>query len=345
MASLKRLLHGRGESVALLLAALALALTFTRPTARLQLPQVEAVVVLDITQSMNVADASLAGKPAGSVTRLAQAKAELERLLPLLPCGSRLGWGIFTDHRSFLLLEPIEVCEHQRELVNELRRIEGSMAWDGNSEVAKGLNSGLQIANALEGRPALVFVSDGHEAPPISPNYRPAFSLPRGQVRGLLVGVGGDTPVPIPKLDPAGRSLGVWKAKDVMQVDPRSLGRNGNREVMVDSAAATEAAAAPQVGATPGSEHLSSLREGYLQLLAAEAGLGYQRLNDAKSLYTALADVRVSRAIASTTDLRAALGGVALLALLVPVLWSMASRPQRPTPQPAGRAAATRPHR
>ncbi len=340
---LKAALQGRGETIVLVLAALALALTFARPTARLQLPQIEAVVVFDITQSMNVADVWLAGKPAAPVTRLAQAKAELERLLPLLPCGSRLGWGIFTAHRSFLLTEPIEVCEHLRELVHELRRIEGSMAWEGNSEVAKGLNSGLQMADALEGRPALVFVSDGHEAPPISPNYRPAFSLPRGKVRGLLVGVGGDMPTPIPKVDPAGRSLGVWQAKDVMQVDPRTLGRSGNRETMVDSAGS---GTAPQVGATPGSEHLSSLREGYLQLLGTEAGLGYVHLRDAKSLYAALADVRISRAIASTTDLRAALAGAALLAMLGPVLWSMARRQRGRSPQALRKAAAaTRPHR
>ena len=338
--ALGRGLRGRGETVALVLAALALALTFLRPTARLELPQVEAVVVFDITQSMNVADAGPAARP---LTRLAHAKAEMERLLPLLPCGSRLGWGIFTDHRSFLLLEPIEVCEHQRELVGELRRIAGGMAWDGNSEVAKGLNSGLQMADALEGRPALVFVSDGHEAPPISPNYRPAFSLPRGKVRGLLVGVGGDTPLPIPKVDAAGRSLGAWAAKDVMQVDPRTLGRGGNREAMVDSAGPGSPLL---VGATPGSEHLSSLREGYLQLLGSEAGLSYLRLNDAKSLYGALSDVRVSRSIASTSDLRAPLAGVALLALLWQALWPV-PRPRTGRRGQPGRepAAATRPQR
>ena len=136
MGGLRRALKGRGETIALLLAALALALTFARPTARLELAQIEAVVVFDITQSMNVADVRRVGKPAAPVTRLAQAKAELERLLPMLPCGSRLGWGIFTDHRSFLLTEPIEVCEHRRELVHELRRIDGGMAWEGNSEIA-----------------------------------------------------------------------------------------------------------------------------------------------------------------------------------------------------------------
>ena len=351
-------LRGRGEMITLLLAALALALalTWARPTASLLLPQIEAVVVFDITQSMNVADQLQGGKP---VSRLAHAKAEIERLLPLLPCGSRLGWGIFTDYRSFLLTEPIEVCEHLRELVNELRRIDAGMAWAGNSEVAKGVNSGMQLVNALEGSPALVFISDGHEAPPISPNYRPAFSLPRGKVRGLLVGVGGDTPLPIPKLDPAGRSLGVWEAKDVTQVDPRTLGRAGNRETMVDNAGQQ---AGPNVGATPGAEHLSALREGYLQLLGAEAGLAYQHLTDAKSLYAALSDVRLSRAIASTTDLRAVLAGVALLALLWPVVWRMlvggrpdgrlGARPgaragarQGVRQSASGRAAATRPHR
>ena len=358
--ALQRALRGRSEHIALGLAALALALTFTRPTATLELPQVEAVVVFDITQSMNVADLSLGGKPA---TRLALAKAEIEKLLPLLPCGSRLGWGIFTEHRSFLLIEPIEVCEHRRELVHELRRIEGGMAWEGNSEVAKGLNSGLQVANALPGRPALVFVSDGHEAPPISPNYRPSFSLQRGQVRGLLVGVGGDLPVPIPKLDPAGRSLGTWQAQDVMQVDPRTLGRGGNRESMVDSVEAVGSAgsggdpsaksAGLPLGATPGAEHLSSLREGYLQLLAAEAGLVYQRLSDAKSLFAALADARVSRPISSTTDLRPLLGAVALLALLWLAFGRLRGRLRsqpnllaRPLAQPPpARAAASRPHR
>jgi mxaL protein len=350
-AAFKRALHGRAEHIALGLAALALALTFLRPTASLQLPQVEAVVVFDITQSMSVADVTLAGKPA---TRLALAKAEMEHLLPLLPCGSRLGWAIFTDHRSLLLTEPVEVCEHRRELVSELRRIEPRMAWEGNSEVAKGLNSGLQVANALEGRPALVFVSDGHEAPPISPNYRPAFSLARGKVRGVLVGVGGDLPVPIPKFDPVGRSLGVWEAKDVLQVDPRSLGRAGNRESMVDEAAPAAPTAAPQLGAMPGSEHLSSLREGYLQLLATEAGLSYQRLHDARSLYAALTDVRISRPIPSTTDLRPLLGGVALLALLWPLLGRLRRRPaltgqvpaaRAPTRQPPVARAATRPQR
>jgi len=317
-------LRGRGEQIALALASLALALTFLRPTASMPLPQVDAVVVFDVTQSMNVADAA-AGN-AKPIARLEFAKQEFGRLVPLLPCGSKLGWGIFTDNRSFLLIEPIEVCAHSRELVAELRRIDGSMAWSGNSEVAKALNSGMRMVDALPGRPALVFVSDGHEAPPISPNYRPAFSLARGKVRGLLLGVGGDVPQPIPKLNPAGRSLGHWQATEVVQVDPRTLGRAGNREVMVDS---PDIGLALQVGATPGSEHLSSLRETYLQLLASETGLPYQRLGDAKGLHAMLTGPPLASTIESPTDLRPALAAVALLALFLPVLMTAAGALRR----------------
>ena len=62
-----------------------------------------------------------------------------------------------------------------------------------------------------------VFVTDGHEAPPLDPRHRPAFDDKPGDVAGLLVGVGGLLPVPIPKSDPMGRPLGFWRADEVMQ--------------------------------------------------------------------------------------------------------------------------------
>jgi mxaL protein len=308
------LLRRHGEAVLLLLAALALGVTFARPGIGVMQPQVDAVVVLDITQSMNVAEAARRGEP---LSRLVHAKHELEQVLTMLPCGSRLGWGVFTEHRSFLLLAPIETCAHQRELLQTLHHIDGRMAWAGNSEVAKGLNSALRMATALDDKPALVFVTDGHEAPPLDPHLRPAFSVARGEVRGLLVGVGGDVPQPIPRSDPSGRQLGWWSAKEVFQVDPRSLGRYGNGEAMADS---VSDAVPPNVGATPGAEHLSSLREGYLKLLGSETGLRYQRLGSTEALLAALTDPQLARPVASRVDLRPMLAGLALLALSLPVL-------------------------
>jgi len=315
-AAVRAALRGRRDALLLASAVVALAATFLRPSMPMQRPELEVVVVLDVTQSMNVPDQQLGGK---TVSRLTHAKATMERVLSALPCGSRLGWSFFTEYRSFLLMTPIEVCAHHRELRDALRRIDGRMAWAGNSEVAKGLNSGLNIARTLESRPALVFVTDGHEAPPVNPGYRPSFTVERGEVRGLIVGVGGDVPLPIPKIDPSGQVLGEWAAGEVLQVDPRSLGRGGSvaGEQMVEPEARS---VAPLPGATPGSEHLSALREDYLRLLASETGLAYLRLPDAAALTGALRDRALARAVPSRTDLRGLLAAGALAALLWPLL-------------------------
>lgn len=304
-------------------AAALLLLSFVDPGLRWPQRQHDLLIVLDVTQSMEVADQQRDGQP---VTRLAQARWALDQALRRLPCGSRVGWGLFTEYRSFLLLEPVEVCEHQRELLAMLAHIDARMAWTGNSEVAKGLYSGLKIAKALPSKPALVFVTDGHEAPPVHPQYRPSSEGAVRVVPGLIVGVGGDRPAPIPKLDPEGRAYGYWGADEVMQRDPRSFGRGGSvaGEQMADDGPAGAVAA---VGATPGTEHLSTLREPYLQLLASETGLAYHRLGDAQALQVALTDRQLAHPVVSRLDLRWLLAVLALAALLaVYVPWRCLAR-------------------
>ncbi|MEO7338230.1 MAG: MxaL protein, partial [Caldimonas sp.] len=242
-------------------AAIALGITFLNPGLPMRRALVDAVVVLDVTQSMNVTDMRLG---AAAVSRLDFAKQALRESLLRLPCGSKIGWAIFTEYRSFLLTAPVEVCGNLDELRATLAHIDGRMAWAGNSEIAKGLHSGIGIARLLPEKPSLVFITDGQEAPPLNPHYRPAFDDKPGEVPGLIVGVGEALPSPIPKTDPEGRPIGFWRADDVMQTDPRSRGRGASvtGETLVDDAAG--GATSPALGAAPGTEHLSSLREGYL---------------------------------------------------------------------------------
>jgi mxaL protein len=297
----------------LALAALALAATFVHPTVNLPRKLFEHVVVIDVTQSMNVVDQRIDGAP---VSRLAAAKHALRRSLDELPCGSKLGWAIFTEHRSYLLLTPVEVCANRAELRATLAHIDGRMAWSGNSEVAKGLHGGIVIAKELAGRPSLVFVTDGHEAPPLHARQRPSFDDKPGEVAGLIVGVGELTPAPIPKIDPSGRTLGFWSADDVMQTDAYSQSRGGSvqGERLVDDASA--AIGAPGLGATPGREHLSGLREDYLRLLAGESGLAYLRLHEPRDLAVALRAPELARPVIAPVDGRVALAALALLLLL-----------------------------
>lgn len=298
----------------LLAAALALALCFLEPGANVERQLYEHVVVLDVTQSMNVLDRQLERKP---VSRLAFAKQMLRDALLRLPCGSKVGWGMFTEYRSYLLVAPVEVCANLSELRATLARIDGRMAWTGNSEIAKGLYSGITIASQLPGRPSLVFVTDGHEAPPLNPRHRPSFDGKPGEITGLLVGVGEETQSPIPKIDPLGRPLGFWRADEVMQVDPRSQGRGASvqNELMIEEDGGRPAASLP--GAVPpGREHLSSLHEPYLRLLAEEIRLNYHRLQRLDDFVEALTGSQLARPVPARIDLRPALAALALLAVL-----------------------------
>jgi mxaL protein len=307
---LKAALRGRRDTVLLATAALLLLACLLRPSLPVQRALFEHVVMIDITQSMNVADLQLDGQP---VSRLAYARAALRASLLQLPCGSRVGLGLFTEYRSFLLLAPVEVCDNLQELRSTLEHIDGRLAWTGNSEVAKGLISGIGIAAQLPGHPSLVFVTDGHEAPPLNPRHRQRLDGKPGEVQGLVVGVGGLLPMPIPKTDPSGRPLGYWAADEVMQTDPRSQGRGGSvgGEAMADDGSGAPVPDALRGGAK-GSEHLSSLREGYLRLLAGETGLAYLRLDGTEGLLRALTAETLARPVPAQADLRVPL---ALLAL------------------------------
>jgi mxaL protein len=303
------------RQIALALACAALVLAAWGPQPRLPVSRFDGVIVLDITQSMNAEDYAVGGRP---TSRLDAAKLVLRRALEAMPCGSRVGLGVFTEYRTMVLIAPLEICANFRELTSVLEGIDGRMAWAGRSEVAKGINWAIKAADALPGQPAIVFVSDGHEAPPIHPAHRPASGGEAGKIPGVLVGVGGPLPVPIPKLDPDGRRLGFWGADEVMQTDPISRGRGGS--IAGERYVETEEVRPPAGWPATGNEHLSQLREGYLRLLAEELHFGYLRIDDvargAEALAVRMQQRPLARVAPTRVSLRPLFGLIALLALV-----------------------------
>jgi mxaL protein len=219
-----------------------------------------------------------------------------------LPCGSRAGLGIFTEYRSYLLLAPVETCANFSELASLLENINGQMAWIGGSEIAKGINFGFKIVNKLPDKPGLIFISDGQEAPPIHPDHRPAIDGKPGEVRGMLIGAGGLTPVAIPKYDPSGNLLGFWGADDVMQTDRYS---DGGGVKALGEVAAQE----PGKKKIEGTEHLSSL--------------GYHRMESVANFYAAMESPRLAAANRSETDVAHFLAIAALTALSFLYAWPL----------------------
>jgi mxaL protein len=279
----------------MLLACLLLLVSLGNPALNLPRNTYDFIFVLDITGSMNVADA---GPSEARQRRLVFARQLLRKALEELPCGSKAGLAVFTEHRTFLLFAPVEICENHRVISTMIDELDGRMAWAELSEVAKGLYSGIaairtlaemDAENTAAGDTHLVFMTDGHEAPPVHETLRPKFRGPPGETGGLIAGIGGSEPLPIPYLDEDGQVAGYWAQDEVMQVDRHSAGRPATQgdETMagIDSGDLQERRAR-------GTEHLSSLRESYLQLLAAETGLDYLRATTDEAFARALLDSR-----------------------------------------------------
>lgn len=293
MKAVMRFLFGDKDTRLTWLALSLLLLAMFTPKAYVPHNTFSFIVVFDITQSMNVEDYELNGRP---VSRLLFAQEAMRAALKQLPCGSRIGWGAFTEYRSLLLLAPLEVCENYNDLLASLENIDGSMRWRNASEVTKGLFWAARAANDEGSKANVLFLTDGHESPPLRKGAeRPVFDdVAAGKIHGWVIGVGSTVPGRIPKIDADGKRRGFWEAEDVVQID-------------------SEHARDPAGAA---GEHLSGLREQHLQQLAQQVGFDYARLDGIDALLARIKDERYATRGSIPVDLfwLPALGALVVLA-------------------------------
>jgi len=312
-----RRLPGRRTWTTALIAA-CLVGAFLEPSLVLRRPTYDYIIALDVTQSMNTRDVVLDGV---RMSRIHYAKRLLEGLLPRLPCGSRIGWAIFTEYRVFLFFRPVEVCANYDALEETLNRIDNNLAWAGGSQIARGLFAGLNVASAVPGRPDFVFITDGQESPPVNPAFRPEFDGTPGAISGVILGVGGDMLSRIPMIGRDGRFLGYWAANQVPQTDAYSAGRATSEpnDLLYNRAGQPIRPVPPS-----GTEQLSSLKGAYLRSLAQETGLQYRRLEGPETLYSALTQRAFARPARVRTEIGFAPAALAL-ALLIWLYWPRGS--------------------
>jgi mxaL protein len=198
------------------------------------------------------------------------------------------------------------VCAHYQEIVTTLERLDWRMAWAGGSEVYKGAHFGIR---SLSPAAALVFITDGHDAPPLRPKLRPALDSERA--KGLIVGTGGSALTPIPKYDMAGNPLGYWEADEVVQTDAIE-----RRSSQVDERLVSDQGGLVEAREKMGSEHLSSLREAHLQEIAQALQLGDHRLESEEGLRRSLASSELGRQVRVETPI-GWIGAIAALLCLI----------------------------
>lgn len=286
-------------------ALLLLLLTFVVPDIHAARPVYDVLAVLDITGSMNARDQHADGRP---ISRIEMEKHALLSLLSSLPCGSRLGVGIFVEERPFLLFEPVETCANYAPLAKSIEGISWRMGWDSESHIAGGIRAAMVIARDLDAD--LIFMTDGQEMPPLAWSAPVNFAPLRGAVSGLLVGVGGTDFVPIPKFNAAGREIGVWKPGQV----PSETG-----------------------GMFKGHEYLTAVNEPHLKELATATSLGYLHLLNADELLTHLRRIVPRRTQQTLVDIRAVPASLALLLLALCGIGGIVQRSWRAQFRPPGK--------
>jgi mxaL protein len=274
------------------------------------------VYMLDITRSMNVQDYSDAD--GGAISRLERSKAAMLASARSLPCGSRVGLGVFTERSPALLYSPIDVCKDYPVLEASINELDWRMAWVADSNISQALYNILELmAGKVLNDTKLVFFTDGHEAPPVNPRYAPDYSYievlkdrEENWRSGLIVGVGQHNKSKIPKFNEDGVQIGYYKAEDVphasrfgLPADPSKIEGYVPRNGPWGTSKAV------------GTEHLSNVREEYLKKLGEQAKMNYHHLQDNAGLTTALKkEVFVERQV-QPTQLNVIAAGLALLLL------------------------------
>ena len=198
----------------LLLAIILLTICLFKPHANLPKRVFDWFIVLDITQSMNVRDMAEHNK---AMSRLAYSKRAIRASLKSLPCGSHVAIGLFTERDTTTVTHPMEVCAHFAALDETVAHIDWRMAWAADSFIINGLFSAIEQTPKLDKGMRIAFISDGHQAPPINPDYAPKFGGKVGEVNGSIFGVGGETPARIPKIDADDNISAYWELDEVMR--------------------------------------------------------------------------------------------------------------------------------
>lgn len=286
------------------LALLAMLVLFIKPQAIKPQPVYKIIFIVDITRSMNARDFQLKNE---AISRLQFIKHTLHALMLKLPCQSKVGLGIFTERKSTLLFQPIEVCSSFAEIDSAISALDWRMAWAADSRISKGIASIMEQLQKSDS--CVVFLTDGQEAPPVNPRYKTDFSDLKDKMNGMIVGVGGLQNVAIPKYNSQGQQQGFYQEDDVPHRS--TFGMAPTSSVPVEGYNARNA---PFGNAkASGDQHLTRLYEPYLQQLSQQVGWSYHRLETSESLIATLQSSQFAKQQPVPSDIRIYPAIVALL--------------------------------
>jgi len=303
----------------LLTVALLLAVAVLLPPLPFPSKQYNYFLMVDISRSMNVQDyQDENGQP---ISRLDKVKAEMLKVIQQLPCGSHVGIGVFAERMPTMIHSPIEVCIDYPELKQSINHLDWRMAWIADSKIIQGLYNTLKLVRTVSlADSTLVFFTDGQEAPPMNMRYAPSFDDVQIEnngekltaIKGIIIGTGQKSLSRIPKYDEEGQQIGFYTADDVPH---RSTFGEPADPSMIEGYVPRNA---PWGNKNKGgTEHLSSVKDEYLKVLADKTGLKYHHLQSSPEFLKALTDEDFANSHIQLTDLSYIPATLALTLLLI----------------------------
>ena len=261
------------------------------------------ILVVDISQSMNVEDASLNGK---KISRIAYTQAMLHQVIANMPCDTRVSIGLFAGVSIAALYNPIEVCSNYAAIHDTIDHLDWRTAWSGNSRVRESMLTLARIIRAFPEPAQVVYFSDGEEAPKLHAFNTKDLTNFQGGNGWLFVGIGSLEGAPIPKFDENNQLIGYWSNDSfamqpgIAQISEANLGTRDDN-----------------VASGTGDRFISKLQEEYLKVLSKEVNGDYVRGDSLQNILSAMKHQKPARTDIAPYGIHWILASISAILLLL----------------------------
>lgn len=299
-----------------LLAALVLTPVWFNPV--MQQPSVvqDTLFVIDISESMNVRDVE---HPKPQSARLELAKSTVRMAMSQLPCGSRVSIALFAGDEVVVLFEPLEVCQHFSAIDQMVAQLDSRMRWIGDSWVIRALVGSIKEAQKLKMN--IVFISDFDEMPHrTAPRLSDLLDV-KGKVKGVLLGVGGEAPQPVPRLNGQQQIVSYWTQEEAVLE-----GNHPNLLAYIKELKPGEKA--PEGVLDEVGEHLSAFSRPAMQAIAQAGAMEYFVIKSPDEVKNAINRTIYQKHTLAERDVRWVFALISLCLVLIGWFWQWLKLPR-----------------
>lgn len=310
MNKINSILRNNYESILLSLMLIFLLLAVVRPEIQLKQKINNYLLLADVSQSMNAEDVKINNKP---VSRMEYMKHLMKNVVERSSCGTYISLGVFASENVAMLFMPLEVCANYDVINDSIEHLEWRMAWKGNSRLSFGIKAAESMSDYLNMPAQVLFFTDGDEAPKVNAINKLDLTGVQIGKNLLFVGVGGHSPVAVPRYNSSNKWVGYWSSET--KEDSGAIG-----DTYSDT---SKDEPDPIVAYAEFDRYLSQLDSIYLKGLAAEVNGAYVEGVDKSKFYDYVQELKPAASFVTAYSVRWIYLTLAMLLLLATYLPSL----------------------